>query len=77
MSKGLAANVKITAGVNRGVQAALEKGGHKLLGMRAVKIAGLPDDQSQRGSACRARTQGLRLIGRDPPSRMRLRFVNR
>jgi hypothetical protein len=77
MSKGLAANVNITAGVDRGMQAAIEKGRQKLLGMNAVKVPGLPDDQSQRRSAYRAIPQGLRLIGRGPASGVGLRFVDR
>jgi hypothetical protein len=77
MSKGLAANVKVAAGVDRGVQAVLEKGRQKLLGIHDVKIARLPDDQSQRGPAYRAGTQGHRLIGRGPASGVRLCVVDR
>jgi len=77
MSKGLAANVNVAAGVDRRVQAAVDEGCQELLGSHAVKIAGLTDDPRQRRSANRATTQGRWLIGGSSASGMSLRFVNR
>jgi hypothetical protein len=77
MSKGLAANVNVTAGVDGGVQAAIEKCRQKLIRFHAIKIDCLPDDEGQRRSAYRADAQRRRLIGRSPATSVGLRFVDR